>query len=152
MKKKGVIFVAILIVIILSLIFYFGNTKKFDLTERFNLQGKIVGYGVYENKEGIIEEFSRIYAEGLKKGEKTYIVLGNRDEVQLSTYEEMIQGKIDLLIGEKSEQLELKENKYSLTKIIPQNNKVDIVINGKNYKFNLKEGENIYFIIREEIK
>ena len=149
MGKKVFIFIA---VIILSLIFYFGNTKKFDLTEKFNLQGSVIGYGVYENKEEMINELSRMYTEGLEKGEKTYIILGNRDEVQLSTYEEIVQGKIDLLIGEKSQQMELKENKYSLTKIIPQNNKVNIVINGKNYEFNLKEGENVYFIIREDIK
>ena len=155
MKKRYILLWVLIGLLAIWGLFFFGiieSNKVYNLTERFGISGNVVSYGTYENEEGIIKEFSRIYAEGLAKGEKTYIVVGNKDEIRMSTYEEFSQGEIAVILQDRVERLDVKENKYSLTKIIPQNNKVEIVINGENYNFDLKEGENVYLIISQDIE
>ena len=151
MKKMHIFLWGLVIVLIIILLFAGGIflTKKYNLTNKFGISGNVVDYGVYEDEKALIGEFSKIYSENLKKGEKTYLVLGNKDEINIVSYEEISQGKIGLIMENKNQNINIAENKYSLTKIIPQNNKVEILINGKNYEFELKQNENVYFIIKD---
>ena len=155
MKKGRIflwVFVVVLIIILLFAVGIFELNKKYNLSDKFGISGNVVKYGTYQNEEEITKDFSKIYAEGLKDGKKTYLVLGNKKEIKVLSYEEISQGKINLIMENKDQKIDVKENRYSLTKIIPKNNKVEILINRKIYEFELKENENVYFIISEDIK
>ncbi|MFA4952982.1 MAG: hypothetical protein WC584_02060 [Candidatus Pacearchaeota archaeon] len=151
---KGRIFLWVFVVVLIIILLVASGiflTKKYNLSDKFGISGNVVKYGTYQNEEEITKKFSTIYAEGLKDGKKTYLVLGNQKEIKVLSYEEVSQGKINLLMENKEQKMDVKENRYSLTKIIPKNNKVEILINEKIYEFELKENENIYFIISEDV-
>lgn len=153
MKKWGV-FLVVFALIFVALIFVSGTfaTKKYNLSGKLGISGNVVDYGIYEDEEKLIDKFVDIYIENLKNGEKTYLVTGNEKEIKISSYEDISQGEINIVTEEKRQKVEIKEGKYSLTKIIPKSNKVEIIINGKTYKFEIKENENVYLIIKEKTK
>lgn len=152
MEKRYIflwIFIALIIILILFNIIF--ATKEYNLSDKFGISGNVIDYGVYKNEEKLISEFTKIYAEKLKEGKKIYLVSGNQKEIKVTSYDELYYGKINLVLENKNQNINIGENKYSLTKIIPQNNHVEVLINGKNYKFELKKDENVYFIISEDI-
>jgi len=151
--KKWYVFLLVFAVALVILIYVGGTfaTKKYDLSSKFGISGNVVDYGIYTDEKKLMGSFIGIYAENLKKGEKTYLITGNEKEIKISSYEDISQGEIKIITEEKIQKVEVKEGKYSLTKIIPKSDKVEIVINGKTYDFDIKENENVYLIIKEKI-
>ncbi len=154
MKKRHIfsgVFAVMLILILLFVFGFFQLNKVYNLTEKFGLTGNVVDYGTYDDEKKVIEEFTKTYAENFKNGKKTYLVLGNQKEAKIVSYDEIYYGKVNLVLKNKNQNVNIQESKYSLTKIIPKNNKVEILINGKSYEFDLKKDENVYFIVSEDI-
>ena len=56
-----------------------------------------------------------------------------------------------MLVGENTQTFKLKENKYTLRKITPENNNVEVIIGEKNYNFNIKAGESIYLVVSDKL-
>jgi len=150
MKKRGIIIIFVVIAMAVFLYFILSNSgTTYDLTEKFNIQGRVIDYGTYENFDDVVDNLGRIYARYLEEDKKVYFVLGNKEGVILSTYEEIIRGNIGLITGRVNEGIDVGEEKYITETLIPKGNKVEIVINKNVYEFTLKENENVYFIIEE---
>ena len=155
MQKRYVVLLIMIVLLIVKILFAVGIfelNKKYDLTGRFGLTGNVVGYGVYEvdSSEDFISNMNKIYAEEKEKGKKVYFVFGDENEVKVVNYEEIVLGKVGIISGKVTSNLDINEDKYVSQSIKPKDNSVDFVVDGEKYKFKLKKGEKIYFIISED--
>ena len=154
-KRKKVIGLFVGLVIVLILLIYYLNIfsvrkDNINLDKMINAKGEVVYYGTYENKEDvneILKNFEDKHYTNLAYDKQTYIVYGNEFAIEVASYEDVASGNIKLIVGDNTQTFKLKENHYSLIKITPENNKVIVVVNGKDYEFDLKQGQNVYFII-----
>ena len=152
--RKRYVFLSVFVVLLVILIYVSGTfaTKKYNLSSKFGISGNVVDYGIYEDEKKLMDKFIETYVENLKKGEKTYLITGNEKEIKISSYEDIYQGKVNLLLPEGEQKMNINEKKYGVTKLIPNGKNVDIVINGEKYNFDIKENENVYLIITEKIE
>jgi len=151
MKKRWVIIIVALIVLAFASLFYLNFSGKIDLTKKFGVTGGDIEYGTYTNEEKIISEFKNLYLEGLQKGKEVYLVLGNREEIRILSYDEVYHGKVNLLLGN-GQNMDINEKEYNIARIIPTGDNINIIINGQQYYFEVKEKENLYLIISQDIK
>ncbi len=129
-----------------------SSESKVDLNEKFSLTGEVIEFGKYNEPsyEEVLQKFQEYYLENLDKNKKVYFVFGNEQQIELSTYEEMTRGNVNLNVGGEQQRYFVKENEYAVSKIFPKEDKLVITINTKEYSFKLKEDENVYFIISED--
>ena len=152
MKKVIAIGIVLLLAISIFFIFFNQNKTSYNLTEKYGITGDVVDYGVYEESGSYGKFISSIYEVYLKekeKGKKVYFVFGDEKGVNVVNYEDLIYGKIKIISGKVTSNLDVSEEKYISQSIIPKNNEVNVIIEGEEYKFQLKPGEDIYFIISE---
>ena len=156
MKKRILLVVVILVFILIVVSYiYLNQTKNYDLEKRFGIHGNVIEYGTYDKSDDVseyLEKFEDIFVENLAKGKQTYFVYGNDKEIRVASYEEVINGNIRFVIGEKTQNFKVRENKYLLRILIPDKNKVTVLVGNSSYDFELRPNENLYFIISEEIK
>ena len=156
MKKRILLVVVILVFILIVVSYiYLNQTKNYDLEKRFGIHGNIIEYGTYDKSEdvaGFFKKFEDNFAENLAEGKQTYFVYGNDNEIRVSTYEKVVKGNIRFVIGDKTQNFKLRENKYLLRTLVPNENKVTVLVGDSSYDFELRPNENLYFIISEEIK
>jgi len=157
MKKSLIAAVIGIIIILLIIIANYSNsnkTKEYNINEKFGIHGNVIEYGTYYSGEDLAKFFKEsedIFQENLRNGKKTYFVYGNSKEIMVSTYEVIAEGDIKLYLGDNTQTFKLKENKYYLRKLVPNENKVTVIIEGRDYDFELRPNENLYFIISEEL-
>ena len=155
MKKRYIVIGIFLIVIVIKLLFTIGIvsfTKHYDVGEIFHLSGKVVESGTYnsENYSDVINNFEKTYKENIKNGEKTFLVVGNKQNVKVISYEDLNKGEVDLIYGESTQRLDVIDKKYTYKDITPINSKVEFIIDDKDYSFNLDKDEKIYLIISQK--
>lgn len=142
----------LIIVVILSVGFYAiyssNKTYTYNINQKYRISGNVVDLGIYKNLDEVMDKIQKAYYENKDKGE-IYFVYGNAQEVKLARYTDLTTGNLIFNLGEGREKIEVKRKELSLQKIIPQNNEVEIKIDGKSYLFNLKSQENLYMIIKE---
>ena len=152
--KKGVWVLSFLIVFITMLIFVnLLNSNIIDIGQKFNIHGRVIESGVYtiQNSTEIIENFEDIYFQKLKEGKKVYLVFGDKNEIDIVTYEDLAYGNVNLFIGNQNSELQVSAKRNILQRVTPRQNEVSFYISGKEYKINVKDDENVYFIIEEDI-
>lgn len=148
MNKRVIVILAIIFVI--ASIFIINNSPtSHNLTEQFNMHGRVIDYGVIENNNEI-SVIEKIYESYEQNPEGTiYIVFGDKNEVKVSSFEELAQGNINLITGEKNLNTPITKDQFFSRIIKPINNKVRVLINGKGYEFDLDRTEKLYFVVRE---
>lgn len=151
-------------------------TKVYDIKEELNIEGhEVLEFGVLNSKnvelkiedvkqqsisgeDTIIKHFMTLYTtylESVGENINLYYVFGNGDKIIAYKIVDANSGKIDLQIGgDKSltsniitksvQELETSSKKVG-------GGKVTITIDGNSYPFDLKEGENFYFIVSQTI-
>lgn len=148
--KKVVIILAIVLVLIGAIILFAQNSSStYNISESFNIHGKVVDYGIIDTKDemSIIKKIYETYKDN-NKG-TIYVVLGDKEEIKVSSFEDVLHGNINLIVGERNQDYQVQEPKFFSRTITPTNNKVKLVINGKDYEFDLNRTEKVYFVIRE---
>lgn len=148
-----VIFVGVFVFITQRNELFLSPSKTFDLGNSFT-QGNVIDKGTYQGNlasQSFVMDFEKIYQDYKNRGEKVYFIFGNEDEVKISTYNEIVYGRIDIFSDEKTQGIVIKEDKYTAQKITPQENYVKVTIAEKDYEFNLKTGENFYFLVSEPL-
>ena len=148
-------------------------TKVYDVKEELNIEGKdVLEFGVLrsdditlttisgENITGenaIIQHFITlytIYLESVGENINLYYIFGNGNTIKAYKIADVEIGSLTLNIEgaastnniiKKSVQ-ELSQSEYAV-----DNQKVNVTINGNNYPFDLKEGENFYFIVSQTV-
>jgi len=136
----------------------FEREKVYDLSEELGFEGgRVIDYGVFNSEDligedGKLREFTRLYTDYAGEGRNMYFVFGTTKAVVVTAYEEVVTGEISVNIGGGDIVQPIDERIY--TQIVfkkPKTNKIKVEISGIDYTFDLKPGENFYFIISQEI-
>lgn len=148
---KILILLNVLFILIILFYFHYNSPTVFDLTESFSLKGEVVESKTYvnENYDYMLNKIKEANEKYSKDNKKVYLAYGNSNEISVLSYDGISRGEINLITGKSIGRMNPHESKISARKIIPKNNKVKIILNNKENSFDLKENENIYFIIIE---
>ncbi len=168
MKNKRGQFYLLAAVIIIALILgyaaYSNYSKKknvirlYDLGDQLELESaKILEYGTYNSLnetqiQTLLEGFTKDYAE-YSKIEKVYFIFGNVNKITVAGYHEIASGEIQVNLGgvAGTKDLDIEAKTYTSRQYTPGSDVVIIIINGVEYAFELKPGENFYFVLVQTI-
>ena len=159
-NKRGQMYL-IAAVIIVTIVLGFAAISNYSRTKStirlYNLKEdleiaseNVLEYGIYneyddQDMQLLIENFIQLYTEYIGEGIEIYFVYGNRDKIYVTTYSELS----SINVGD--ETILITSGELTTQEFIPTGNKVVVQIDGVEYEFNLKSGENFYFIISQEI-
>ena len=159
-NKKGQFYLVAAIVII-SIIVGFAVVQNYarskpritvyDLAKELNIEGwKVTEYGIV-NMIDEREDFSGKYEMYAGEGLKMFFIYGDAGEIRVFESNRSDEGKIYLgSVGTAITGTRLVNRSAEL--IDTNNQKITVKnVEGKDYDFELKEGENFYFIIIEKI-
>ncbi len=173
--KRGQFYILtaiIFVVIIMGFSVVSNYSKKkdyvrlYDIREELGIEsGKVIDYGTYnelnENEmSNLVSDFATKYSEYAGEGRNLYFVYGNKNKVNVLSYEEMTFGKLTIDMGKRSrssretggKEFKKEEEEFpEKEKGEHRSDKVDVELGGKKYEFELKSGENFYFIVSQEI-
>lgn len=169
MNKRGQFYLAAAIVIIAVIIGFAAiqnftqrqsSVQLYDVKDELGIEGgKVLDYGTYnvdneEEKEELIQNFTSEYNEYAGEGRNLYFVFGNTRKIFVIKYEEVVSGSVSVSFGEGGGRAGLKTfiKGGEVETYVPEGNQVTITIDGLDYDFELKRGENFYFIISQEIE
>jgi hypothetical protein len=129
------------------------STKVYDLGEELGIEGdQVVEYGIINPERTIsmlLNDFTSKYSNYASSSNvKIFFIFGNEKEITVLTYEELLAGSIS--VGDST--LQISEGTRSETKIIPIDNKVEVKLEDVVHEFELKPGENFYYVIIQETK
>jgi hypothetical protein len=166
MKKRGQFYLLaaiIIIVLIIGLATVLNYTKRkseiklYDLKQELGIEsGKVLDYGTYniENeieKDNLLKSFIGDYNEYAGEGKNMYFVFGNFKKIFVIKYEEITSGSISIGFGKTHPKIELFEKGRNILSYIPSGNKVTLDLGESEYEFELKPGENFYFIVSQQV-
>ncbi|MEJ2267910.1 MAG: hypothetical protein P8X70_02450 [Nanoarchaeota archaeon] len=132
--------------------------KLYDLGEELGIESEnVLDFGTYneyseEDMEDLLTEFVQSYSSYATEGKNLYFLFGNNKEFHFIAYQELA-SDVSIDIGEGINLIQTEPGqKYDFT---PENGKISevkIIIGDLEYEFDLKPGENFYFIISQEIE
>ncbi len=143
-NKKGQYYLiaAMVIITILSVLISTSNFSQITSHENINKEGeslqieseKLMDYVLFNKDDKKIKEFRKDYSNYLGENYKTFYVIENKKNINLHNFE-----------NEKITSESLKTTDKKINVQIPlEENKLT------NYSFNLKSGNDLYFIIIKE--
>ncbi|HRZ85611.1 MAG TPA: hypothetical protein P5277_02415 [Candidatus Paceibacterota bacterium] len=159
--KKGQYFLIAAIIVVVMLFAMAGITNKlikrsgdetYDLKKELKLESvSVVNYGTIHTDElqGKLEDFVKQYGKYSGEGREAYFIFGNGNEVQIYFYNP----------NEDSGSISLDGTNIALihesitiepTQITSSDGKFKVEVKGYTYEFELKEGENFFFILQED--
>ncbi len=100
----------------------------------------------------IIEHFTALYDWYKGEDKEIYYIFGNSQDVVAYKYTDVIEGSIEI-VGEGGQpKLDIIARiRETLTPTVIGGNKVKIKIENNDYDFELKAGENFYFVISQNV-
>lgn len=169
MNRGGQFYLAAAVIIILVIIGFVGVSnylqrgepvRIYDLKDELGIEGgEVMDYGVYqeynpEQTNELLKNFTQNYSSYVKKGFDLYFVFGNADKLVIAGYKDLITGRISLGQGETSSFLQITKGVYNSTTIedveLDEGKFVKVKIEDVEYKFELKKGDNFYFVIYQK--
>jgi hypothetical protein len=165
--KKGQ-FYLIAAVVIIGLIIGFAavsNTAKkssyikvYDLEKEMGIESDMVlEFGIYNQYDDndmslLLEHFSALYNEYSGDDVQMYFIIGDFEEINLYEYAQEIGGDITLSGIGTGTTLTIQDTQLVKTELeIVEGNKVVIKIGEIEKEFELKQGENFYYIITQNV-
>lgn len=148
MKRVFVIGIVLLVFLVAGF-FYFTKPMDYNLSDFFNMKGKVVYSGTYltdEEYKEAFEKFEQVYGENKEDDKETFFVYGDKEKIEVATYDELVQGKMNLILGSDLN-YEVSKDEISLRSLSPSEDKVKFIMDGDEYSFKLKDGEKVYFIV-----
>ncbi len=158
MQKRGQFFLMAAIIIIIIVFGFIAirgyikteekKTAVYDLEKEFGLEsGKVVDYVIYseEDFDTIMKNWTEIYIGGKKQNVDEFVVVyGDSSHQKMAELTLECPGEISISGWKK----EVCEKKIKITNVeLGQNFKVKV--GGIDYEFNITEGKNFIFLIRE---
>ena len=163
MNKRGQFYLLAAIIIISVLIgFAFvknsinkkNEVKIYYLGDEVGIEsGVVLDHGTYKSYDdeefaSLLANFTEIYAEFAGTGKELYFIFGNKREISVASYLDVVSGHI--FVG--GTRYDIIKKKYFLQKIkVTTPDKVEVIIGDNSYIFELKEGQNFYFVISQEV-
>jgi len=165
MKKRGQFYliaavVIIMIILSLSTVSNYLITRKtpvkfYDLGEELGEEsGRVVDYGVYSEEDisVLMSNFSDTFAEYSSETELIF-VFGNKSSMSIIAFSSEETGEITIIgdsfsatVGAETE-LTRSEDSFNPGSV---GDEINVSIKEKTYDFNLREGENFFFILTKE--
>jgi len=165
-NKQGQFYLAAAIVIIVIIVGFAGVSnylqrgepvRIYDLKDELGVEsGQVLDHGVYNERDIniLLEDFTEKYSNYVEKGFSLYFVFGNKDKLVIAGYKDLVTGIVSINQGGSTSVLELTQGVYSSETLenldLTEDNKVEVDIEGNKYLFNLKEGDNFYFVIYQK--
>ena len=141
---RGIVIVIVLLAVGVGAWFLFSNSSN---STGFTISGEVVESGTYDTNQGY-EQFSEKISQ-LEKDERLYFISREDNRATLVSFEEVISGGINLNLGSNTQELEVKKEEYTTQKMALEGNGAKIIINKKEYNFQLKPDQEVYFVIKE---
>jgi hypothetical protein len=157
MKRRGQFYliaalVIILIIAGLAVVSNYARTTPnvtvYDLGKELGVEGpKVLEYGVFQNENitELMDDFTDLFVTYSEEGKSIYFVYGNDEGITIASYDIENSGSVEL---DNSRQI-LRE-RVKKTEDVDVRDKAKVTVEGEDYSFDLKPGENFYFIIKEE--
>lgn len=161
-QKRGQFYLIASLIIILVMIGFAGISnylgkkepiKLNNLKEELEIESKnVLDYGIYNEKseaqmEEMIEEFINNYIEYAGEGKNLYFIYGDTNKVRIWAYQETSEEVSIYSPGQNPLVIEVGVLQY----YNPLEDKVIFIISEIEYEFELKSGENFYFVISQEV-
>jgi len=130
------------------------SIRLYDLGEELGIESEqIIGYGVYQEEDvnSLLENFTELYTEYVGEGKELYFVFGDDEEVSVATYSDITEVEISVDVGDKKIGGTIKKQEYKKEDYAPTGDNVEIDIGETKHQFELKPGENFYYIISQNI-
>ena len=165
LNKRGqfyLIAAMIIIVVILSFAAISNYSKRKEYAKLYNLgeelgieSQNILDFGTYNELDEtqmaeLLENFIQSYIDYAGEEKNLYFIFGNIDSITIVSYQQLteevsidVSGSSPLIISEGGTQ--------TYTFFPTGTKRVVITLNGNEYEFRLKPGENFYFVISQEI-
>lgn len=168
MMKRGQFYLIAAIIIIVVLFGLTGVTnylvkkpdlvRYYDISRQLNLESEsVVNYGIANNAEidTLLQEFTQNYGQYLGEGEQAnlYFIYGDEKSVTVYAYQVEEQGGISLIIGGSDPiPITISGGQVTTTEIpVGENGNVIVQIGEDKYPFNIKAGQNFFFIIKKPL-
>lgn len=164
-NKRGqfYIFTAIIIITLVAGFIFVSNYAKrkasiklYDIKEELGIEsGNVLDFGVYneyneDQMKALLESFVKTYVDYAGEGKNLYFIFGNTNTITTVAYQDLVEEEASINVGGAID--------YSLViggepqEFSPSGNLVKIQVGEDEYKFTLKEGENFYFVISQEVE
>lgn len=126
-----------------------SDVKVYDLKDELNIEsGKVLEYGTFSNQMET-GDFIEKYAIYAGENKEIYFVYGNENQIEFVRFGAIV-GSVSLA-GEEPSNIPVMGEEYAT--IIPQGKKtVDVTIGINSYEFELKPGQNFFFVISQEVE
>ena len=158
-NKRGqfyLIAAVILVAMILGLVTISNNAKKKDFTNIYDSEEElkieaeaVLDYAIKNEPadiDGRLETFTRNYSN-YSEAENLYFVFGDETSVNIAAYRKSTPATIFV----DGNDLEIPVESYTILEdYTPADNKITLTINEISHEFELKTGQNFYFIISHE--
>ena len=157
MNKRGqfyLIMAVIVIVLIISLAIIVNELKKENFkslessAEELKIESQAVldhiSYTGVVDKQNFLDTFARNYFD-YSNVDNLYFIFGTSTEVTVAARQKKFSGEI--LVNDVK--LEIEQNTYSAQTYTELGNDIELTINEIVHSFELKSGENFYFVISE---
>jgi hypothetical protein len=164
MRKRGQFYLIAAVVIIIAIVGILtlqnyakkegGDTRIYDLGEELEGEtGYVYDYGVYNNADtqSLIENWSDTYYEYGEEGESWIFVYGDEENLTALKFSKENSGDIGIVTGGRKIELETISKIKEKGKIKDiEEGEVELEFRNFSYPFELKEGENFFFVISSE--
>ena len=158
--------IAVSVIVVVGVANYAGTKNKgdsvklYEVSEELKLEGEqVVNYGIFTDTEleTLLNDFSTNYGEYVVGGQDfdAYFIYGNRDWIKAVAYKQVREGNIGLNIGGSQQIFQIIGRNTApsqIDKITQIGSNVIVNIAGTNYDFDIKEGQNFFFIVRQPSK
>ena len=132
--------------------------RYYDISRQLNLESEsVVNYGIANNQEidSLLEDFTENYGQYLGEGEEAdfYFIYGDEESITVYAYQVEEQGGISLIIGGGDPIPIIITGGQVTTEEIPvgEDGNVIVEIGDDKYSFNIKDGQNFFFIIKKPL-
>lgn len=168
-NNSGQFYLAAAIVIIIIIVGFAGVSnylqrgepvRIYDLKDELGIEsGQVLDHGVYkeyntDETNELLKSFTQNYSHYVEKGFSLYFVFGNAEKLVIAGYKDLITGKVSVEHGGSTSFLQITQGVYNSTTltnpVLTENHKVNVLIEGNTYEFELKTGDNFYFVIYQK--
>ena len=128
-----------------------SETDTYQLSKELNLEGEsVINYGVLNDKniDQQLVTFTQDYGKYIGESSDVYFVYGNKEGIKATIYQRVEAGSVSL--GDSRIDITAGAVKVEDYPEVETDKPIEIEISGKKYTFDLKEGENFFFIIKEQ--
>ncbi|MBI2629211.1 hypothetical protein HYW74_03955 [Candidatus Pacearchaeota archaeon] len=159
-KKRGQFYLIAAVIIIVVLFGLVAITNKvitkprevntYQLSKELNLEGEsVINYGILkeEDLKILLKDFTEEYGPYIGEDTNVYFIYGNEDGLKATIYQKVDAGSVSL--GGSTITISARNIVFQDYPPIEPGAPISIKINEKEYKFDLNEGQNFFFVLKE---